>query len=253
MNLGQARSLVRMYINEVKAQTWTDAQLNSIIQEANREVYSRIVALCPQWFGLNVMFTWPANTPSLYLPTVTTLPVTIPPTVVGNLTRVLGVFKLLTASSISATNVPMPLRSYADIPSLFNAPLFAQAGTSQAATNTAYSASQIYGYCLLGPTMHIWPVPTQDITLSLYAIPTVNAPGADGDNLLVPGSSAGTTQLTDYHELVPLLAAVKAKTAVGDQDGGLSATYKMRLESTERVLAISQTIQNPAQVRGVSV
>lgn len=238
-----------MYINEPKAQTWTDAQLNSIIVEANREIYNRVVSLCPQWFAGATTYSWPANTSKLNLQTK----LDTGGTAIGSIVRVLGQFVVKRTGELGSDNIPVPLRPFQDVASLYNATMTQAAGSSTASLNTAYSVTPTYGYCVLGPTMYIWPVPSTATLIAIFGIPTVATPVADADKLLVPGAIANDPQLLDHHELVPLLAAIKAKTAVGDPDGGLSGIYRARLEATERTLAISQSIQNPAQVRGVSI
>ena len=250
MTLAEARALVRTYINEPKAQTWTDALLNSIIVEANREIYNRIVALCPQWFAGATQYSWPANTPRLNLQTKAD----VSAVTIGPLVRILAQFTSQQSGNIGASNIPMAMRPFQDVAGLYNSSAqLTSSGSTVSSQNTAYSQTTIYGYCVLGPTMYIWPVPTVAIVINLFAIPSVASPVADADTLLTPGLITNATQLLDHQELVPLLAAIKVKTSVGDPDGGLSGIYRSRLEATERVLAISQSIQNPAQVRGVSI
>ena len=105
MNLGEARSLVRMYINEPKAQTWSDAQLNGIIQEANREIYNRLVSICPQWFAGVRTFVWSAKTSKITLP----LKADVSGNALGNIVRVLGAFVMQSAGDISQANPPYPM------------------------------------------------------------------------------------------------------------------------------------------------
>lgn len=249
MNLGEARALVRMYINEPKAQTWSDAQLNGIIQEANREVYNRLVSICPQWFASAVQFTWPANTSKINLQTH----LDSTGTAIGTTVRVLGVFVLQKIGDLNQDNPPYPMIPKTRISDLYEVKFNNYTVVPSIATSypSNLSSSITYSYCLLGPDIYCWPVPQTALIISLFRIPTVATPLADGDNLLVPRVITNQTQLFDHHELVPLLAAVKAKTAVGDPDNNLSRIYESRMESSRQSLAIDQQIQNPVQVRGV--
>ena len=249
MNLGEARSLVRMYINEPKAQTWSDAQLNGIIQEANREIYNRLVSICPQWFAGPRSFTWPAKSYKINLPTK----LDYVGNAVGNIVRVLGVFVMQALGDIGQANPPYPMVPKTRIADLYEVKFNNYTVVPSIATSypSNLSSAITYMYTLLGPDMYVWPVPETDLYLDLFCIPTVSTPAADADNLLVPGISTNPTQLTDHHELVPLLAAIKAKTAIGDPDNNLSRIFDSRMESSKQSLAIDQQIQNPVQVRGV--
>lgn len=249
MNLGEARALVRMYINEPKAQTWSDAQLNGIIQEANREVYNRLVSICPQWFASEKQFTWTSMTPKVNIPTK----LDSTGTAIGDVRRVLGVFVLQKIGNVNVDNPPYPMIPKTRISDLYEVKFNNYTVVPSIATSypSNLSASITYSYCLLGPDIYCWPVPQTDLIISLFQIPTVATPTADNNELLVPGRFSNPTQLFDHHELVPLLAAVKAKTAVGDPDNHLSSIYESRMESSRQSLAIDQQIQNPVQVRGV--
>jgi len=249
VNLGEARSLVRMYINEPIAKTWSDAQLNGIIQEANREVYNRLTSICPQWFASAKQFTWSTNTSKVNLPTK----LDSTGTAIGNIVRVLGVFVIQNLGDLNQANPPYPMIPKTRISDLYEVKFNNYTVVPSIATSypSNLSSSITYSYCLLGPDMYVWPVPAQDIYIDMFVIPTVATPTLDADNLLVPGIIGAPTQLLDHHELVPLLAAVKAKTAVGDPDNNLSRVYDSRMEASKQVLAIDQQIQNPVQVRGV--
>ena len=248
MTLAEARALVRMYINEPKAATWSDAQLNGVIQEANREIYLRLVSICPQWFSLSSQIVWPAAVHRLNMPTKLDLT----GVAIGNIVRVLGVFSLPKQGIPSTDNRPCPLiprTRISDLYSIGTTSVQSYAGQPGYATNTALYPS--YQYTMLGPDMYIWEIPSSDLVLQMHYIPVVATPTLDTHNMLVPGLIANPVQLADHHELVPLLAAVKAKTAVGDPDSNLSRIFDSRMDASKQSLAIDQQIQNPVQVRGV--
>lgn len=250
MNLGEARSIVRMYINEPKAQTWSDTQLNGIIQEANREIYNRLVSICPQWFAGPRTFVWPAKSYKINLPTKLDATGTVN---IGNIVRVLGVFVMQSTGDVSQANPPYPMIPKTRIADLYEVKFNNYTVVPSIATSypSNLSSSITYMYTLLGPDMYVWPVPESDLYIDIFYIPTVATPVADADNLLVPGLITNATQLTDHHELVPLLAAIKTKTAIGDPDNNLSRIFDSRMDSSKQSLAIDQQIQNPVQVRGV--
>ena len=246
MNLGQARTLVRMYINEPKAAHWSDAELNGIIQEANREIWLKLCAACPNWLADAGQFTFPAGQSRLFLPTV--VPATGVGTI-GTLVKVLGLFIVNNAGEFGPGNIPIPMRGITRLSDLYQRGDIAQ--SQYVATVSGQPPAPWYAYCLLGTSMYIYPVPQSALILSIFAVSTVATPTSDAHELLVPRDIAGTARLLDHHELVPLLASVKAKTAVGDPDNGLTPVYQSRLRTAMDALCMDQQQQDPTQVRGV--
>lgn len=243
MNLGEARTLVRAYINEKIAATWSDAQLNGLVQEANREVWHKLSTQCPNWLAGSTIFVYPANATVLSLPAV----VPIGGGTIGILQKVLGFFTLPTFAQPSQNNLPFPMRGYGKIADLY---LTGQ-GESGGYQQSLYSQQWAYSYTLMGTDLYLWPVPQQAVNILAFAVPTVATPTGDANNLFVGGVIANPTRLLDHQELVPLLAAVKAKTMVGDPDNGLTDVFKARLQSTIQVLTLDQQQQDPLQVRGI--
>lgn len=243
MNLGQARALVRKYINEPVEATWTDADLNSLIQESNRAIYLEICNTAPGWFSNAFGFTYPANSPDLYLWNV------IPEgsvVALGETVRVLGLFRRQSAGPIGPNNLPVPMKPYLRISDM----LHPEADVAQY-SNGFQGIGVVHGYVLLGSQLFVWPVPQQPLYLAMFATPNVATPTADNDGLLCPWQITVGSQLTMHHELIPMLAAIKAKSWTGAPDNGLSTIYANRLKAMKDALALQQSLQDPAQVRGV--
>lgn len=245
MNLGEARALVRKYVNEPVAQTWTDADLNSLIQEANRAVYLEVCNTSPGWFSSVFGITYPANQPFLYLwgalPSGSVV-------ALGEVVRILGIFRIKTLGAYGPNNRPVPLKTFTRISDLLG--LDAQLN-SQIVQYGSNIESQQFGYVTLGSNLFLWPVPQEALSLAVFATPNVATPIADADNLLCPWQLSIGPQLTIHHELIPMLAAIKAKSWVGAEDNGLSTIYANRLKAMKDAIALQQQIQDPAQVRGV--
>jgi hypothetical protein len=246
VNLGEARALVRSYINEPLAATWTDARLNSIIQEANREIWHKFSTACSNWLAGAAVFQYPANTVRLALPAI----VPLGGGVIGITQKVLGLFTLANFAQPGSSNVPVPMRAFPKIADLYLAGSSAQGVTYSGAVSYDYPG-QWYNYTLMGTDLYVWPIPAQVINILIFGIPTVATPTFDTDNLFVGRVITDPTRLTDHHELVALLAAVKAKAMVGDPDNGLTDIFKHRLQSSLQVLALDQQMQDPQQVRGI--
>lgn len=243
MNLGQARALVRDYINEQVERQWTDAKLNALVQEANRQIYLEVCNTGYGWFAVPFVVSYPAGQSAIDF---WSLVPTGQATIMGELVRILGIYRLQTLSAIGPGNVPSPLKPYFRISDMY-------ASDSQVGEYVqGYAATQrLYGYVTLGAVLCVWPVPQETLPLLVYAVPMVATPVVDADNLLCPWKLSITPQLTHNHELIPMLAAIKAKTQVGDPDNGLSTLYANRLKAMKDAIAMQQQIQDPAQVRGV--
>lgn len=245
MNLGQARALVRKYINEPVAATWEDADLNSLIQEANRAVYLEVCNTSPGWFSNVFGITYPAGQAYVYLWGLIPEGSAI---ALGETVRILGIYRRQTTGPIGPNNLPSPLKQYLRISDMYH-----QESEVNTYGNGFVAAAQgvAHGYVTMGSQLFMWPVPQQDLPLALFATPNVATPTADNDGLLIPWALSVGSQLTMHHELVAMLAAIKAKSWVGAPDNGLSTIYANRLKAMKDALAIQQSLQDPAQVRGV--
>jgi len=245
MNLGQARALVRKYINEPVASTWEDSDLNSLIQEANRTVYLEICNTSPGWFSNVFGVTFPAGVPDVYLWGLVPEGSAV---ALGETVRILGIYRRQATGPFGPNNLPVPLKQHLRISDLLHpeADVAVYGNGYPGAAN-----STVHGYVTMGSQLFVWPVPQQPLYLAIFATPDVATPTADNDGLLCPWQITVGSQLRMHHELVPMLAAIKAKSWVGAPDNGLSTIYDNRLKAMRQALAIQQSLQDPAQVRGV--
>lgn len=258
MNLGEARALVRLYINEPRAAHWTDAQLNTLIQLSNVEVYHQIVAQSPDVFTAFNQFQVQAGTWSIDFSDQ--LYLFLNNTKMGPALQVLGVSvsnKQLTQQS-GGFGAPgcdfKPLQPVTRINDLLTHTYNADGYT--AGVNNQYPN----GYKLVGQrSIAFGPVPQQSFWLWMWFVPMPFPLANDSSSLLVGGSDEGTDDWFilpaggQFDELVPLLAAIKAKASVGDQDDGLAALYRARLDSMKNVIGLSLQRQTPQTIMGNQV
>ena len=260
MNLGEARSLVRLYINEPRAAHWTDAQLNTLIQLSNTEIYHQLVAQTPDLFTAFNQFSVPAGTWTidfsdqalLYFVTNKQGPAL---TVLGVATST----QRLQANS-GGFGAPgcdfKPITPVTRMNDLLTHSINADGYTAGVNNRTPNTYRVING-----TTMMFNPVPQQQFYLWMWFVPNVIVPTADISPLLRAGYAPGgtlqwqlSTALSEtFDELVPLLAAIKAKISVGDQDDGLPALYRAKLDSMKNTLGLSLQRQTPQSIMGVQV
>ena len=260
MNLGEARSIVRLYINEPRAAHWTDAQLNTLIQLSNTEIYHQLVAQTPDLFTAFNQFSVPAGTWTidfsdqalLYFVTNKQGPAL---TVLGVATST----QRLQANS-GGFGAPgcdfKPITPVTRMNDLLTHSVNADGYTAGVNNRTPNTCRVING-----TTMMFNPVPQQQFYLWMWFVPNVIVPTADISSLLCAGYAPGGTlhwQLSTvlsetFDELVPLLAAIKAKISVGDQDDGLPALYRAKLDSMKNTLGLSLQRQTPQSIMGVQV
>jgi hypothetical protein len=262
MNLGEARSLVRLYINEPRAAHWTDAQLNTLIQLSNVEVYHQIVAQSPDMFTHFGQFLIPAGTwqfdfaDSQIFGSTSGIKN-------GPALQVLGVSvsnkKFVLQTGENGFGYPncdfQVLQPATRMNDLLTHSRNADGYT--AGVNNQYPTTyKTYG----GRRIALNPVAQQSFYLWLWFVPNVVTPTGDTDQLLLAGfvtspSAAWYLEGNEkqFDELVPLLAAIKAKASVGDQDDGLAALYRARLDSMKNVIGLSLQRQTPQTIMGNQV
>lgn len=254
MNLGEARALVRLYINEPKAAAWTDAQLNGLIQNANLSVFQTLVAQTPDIFTAVNQFSVASGTrivdfsaeAQLYLPILK----------MGPAVQVLGV----AASKQKAVSTPQlapgldckiltPATRVLDL--IVDSPQY-----MQTTSTLALPEYPTYYKIINNRQILLSPETQQQFYLWIWFVPSLVQPTADNNVLLAAGSSEGTTTWTiaadndTYDELVPLLAAIKAKTTVGGDASQLVALYKDRLDTIKDLLRMSLERQTPTRIVG---
>jgi len=261
MNLGEARSLVRLYINEPRAAHWTDAQLNTLIQLSNTEIYHQLVAQTPDLFTAFNQFLVPAGTWTMNFSAQAMFYSNA--LVQGPALLVLGVSTSNKQASLSGANcfgAPgcdfKPITPVTRMNDLLTHSVNADGYTAGVNNATPNSYRVING-----TTIVFNPVPQQSFYLWMWFVPNVIVPTEDNSHLLLAGYSqgGGTNWNVPYvlsgtfDELVPLLAAIKAKISVGDQDDGLPALYRAKLDSMKNTLGLSLQRQTPQSIMGVQV
>lgn len=247
MDLSTARTRVRLYINEPKADHFTDANLTALIQEANYEVYARVVAAAPDRYGTFGTFTVPVESTSLNVSTATRSE----GGTMGRWVKVLALVQSKPTSSTPSQNTIHWLQPCTKMADMFIRPDVARLQTESSTAGGNPSGSSVAGtyvWKFMGSNLYLFPYPTEALQLTMWYVPVVYNPTADGHYLL---STDGTTEmLPEFAEVVVLLAAVKARAAVMDQDSMLAQVYKSRLESMITALATMQQSVEPARIKG---
>lgn len=236
MNLGEARTLVRFYINEPAAAQWTDANLNSLIVSANNEIYSLIVTRATDLFLRTVRFTYAANATSLTLDTATDA---ITSTAIGRWLKWLTLIQVESNADFSATNAPYRLDVSHKLWDLYERPVDVR--FQNASANAGLGE---FRWCLQGRKLHIYPIPPADIYLIAHIIPAVFAPTSDAHQLLSLDSGS-TGELTEHHELIPMLAALKARINVDDDTQSLRQLYQEKRKILDELLGAMQQLAEP--------
>lgn len=261
MNLGEARALVRLYINEPKAAHWTDAQLNQLISLANLDVFHQIVAQTPDVYTAFNQFLVPTNTQTLdfgdqryvYLNNTKQSACTQVLCVAASKERFVLATQANAFGAPGTNTVPlMPMTKVVDL--LTHSP---NPDGYSAGVNNGYPTS----YKIINNRVILFaPVPQQAFYLWMWFVPMLAENGtltSDAAPLLQAGGTEGANKWylpytpTPYDELVPLLAAIRAKVSVGDADDGLSALYRSRVDSMKNVLGSSLQRQTPQSIMGV--
>lgn len=230
MNLGTARESVRFYVNEPVAAHFSDARLNALIVDANYELAALAMTKCQDTFVRVVRVNVPAGSQKLSnLNTVNDIDTTTP---VGRWATILGVVLLADGAVASDPSdyLDIPLEPVHYITNLWK-PIEQQAR---------------YAYKFLRRDMWLWPIPKQDLQLRIVIVPIVATPVVDADLLLSIDNVA--VELPEWAELVPMLAALKAKAGVPDELAALSALYKLKLQTFTDSMGLTQQRQQPSRV-----
>jgi hypothetical protein len=258
MTLGEARALVRLYINEPKAAHWTDAQLDTLIKLSNIDVFHQLVAQSPDSFVAITQVEIPANSgfinladlPYLYSSTFKN----------GFFTRILGVATANAKYTSATTFAGSPGTATSPIPPVTRITDLYAFGAGQDSVSLGVNNSRPLTWKAVNNSqLFLYPHPPQTTWLWVWFIPTLRQPILDGDSLLVVGGPATGTfwfvnnNVAMFDELVPLLAAVKAKASVGDQDDGLAGIYRSRVDTMKQVLASSLQNMTPQTIMGNNI
>jgi len=241
MNLGDARTRTRFFINEPSAASWTNAQIDSLLVAANRKVYNDICARTVDYFHKEVRILYPTSSPHITLDTVTDLITT--PSLVGRWVKVLGIFEINSDADISDNNTPDLLPVEEHIVDLYNLP---HSGIEEDPYNQAGSSAG-HSYKILGRRLFVYPLYTTAQHLWIHMLPPVHDPAADAELLLsIDGGTTG--ELLDHHDLIPMWAAVEAMLSVKADASEHEKLYWARFRTMIDILGLTQQGQTPPRV-----
>ena len=221
MNLREARYLVREYLLETKAAQFDDLTLDSLIAEANNQVWAEILSVMDDRIGEEHVFPYPIDTPSIDFASTTTVAGASVPSWLY-ITSIMKSDK----SSVSANDPLTVVEASPDYDSLFDV--------------QSYEQSK---YFLSGSKMHIWPIPDTTTYIHVQLVPPVSRPVLDGDILL-----NNVQCLVMFHEIVVLLATIRARTMTEDPIEGFAQIYKIRRQSMQDCLTSSQQRHSSVRV-----
>ena len=221
MNLREARYLVREYLLETKAAQFEDATLDSLIAEANNQVWAEILSVMDDRIGEDHVFSYPIDAPSIdFASTATVSGASVPAWLY--ITSIMKSDK----SSVSANDPLTVVEASSDYDSLFDVQSYEQPK-----------------YFLSGSKMHIWPIPDTTTYIHVKLVPPVSKPVADTDVLL-----NNIQCLLMFHEIVVLLATIRARTMTEDPIEGFAQIYKIRRQSMQDCLTSSQQRHSSVRV-----
>lgn len=259
MNLGEARELVRLYINEPKAAHWTDAQLDTLIKLSNIDVFHQLIAQSPDSFVACSQIEIPANSGFI---SFSDLPYNYSATLKnGYFIRILGVATANAKYAGATTFAGAPNTATSPIPPVTRITDLYGMGNVQDNTSLGINNSRPLTWKAINNSqIYLYPHPAQVTWLWVWFIPNLRTLSSDASALLTVGNPiTGSTfwfvdnNVAAFDELVPLLAAVKAKASVGDQDDGLAAIYRSRVDTMKQVLASSLQNMTPQTIMGHNV
>lgn len=233
MNLGEARTRVRFFINEPTAAQWTDADLDGLIVAANREVYADIVARTIDYFHKTVRVKYTPGLVSLDLAAATDLDAG---GAVGNWSRIIAIFKLQSDADPSSTNVPQVVPVAEDMLSLYDS---GRVGPSEDPWNNIITSGGTYKVC--ANKLFVYPFSATDEYLWIHFVPRVTDPSVDGSTLL-------DGYLTQHHDIIPMLAAIDILMNVGEDSTDLKSRFSRRFQTMVDTIGLQQQSQSPTRV-----
>lgn len=235
MLLSEARTRTRFYLNEATAAQWADARLNELLVSANYEVFCFLVSRAHDLFIRDVRCTYTADALNITLDTTSEATAGT----IGRWLKVLDIFQLETNAAMSRTNPPYQMEQ---VSSLYN--LYRSVRDTRNFGQTSSPGLGSFRFCLVGRKLYLEPVPEAAVFLWLHLVPLVFAPTSDLHHML--SVDAGVTAEFDEHvELIPMLAAIKAKIQVDDTTNVLQLLYAAKKRGTEDVVAALQSIMLP--------
>ena len=188
LNRGELKSLAKSLLDEKGSLYWTDSLMNTIADEANRDVFRLIVnANGDQHLGVSTSFTVSSGTTSIDIE--------------GSLGK--EIYKVQTiettpkSGEIDSTNLPtkmMPMR-------------FSERSKYLASGNVnglSSTNADMYRYCLHGSKLYFAPIPSEDIYVKLHYIPVLIPMSADSGTGSLPlrAGNSGTGRASIFHDAV---------------------------------------------------
>jgi hypothetical protein len=235
MNLGEARTRVRFFINEPTAAQWTDADIDGLIIAANREVYADIVARTIDYFHKTVRVKYTPGAVFLDLAAATDLDAG---GTVGNWSRIIAVFTLQSDDDPSTSNVPQVVPVAEDLLSLYDS---GRVGPNEDPWNNVITSGGSYKVC--ANNLFLYPFNSEDQYLWIHLVPRVTdvVVGVDAGNLL-------DGYLTQHHDIIPMLAAIDILVNVGEDSTDLKSRFSRRFQTMIDTIGLQQQSQSPTRV-----
>lgn len=210
MNLGQIRTLVRVYLNEPTAAFWSDAVLNTLINVAVPKVHNRIKSASRYHFTTRATFPTISGTEYYALPT--------------NCKDV----KLVTRLDTDGRETPLSFIPWPD-PSEMT-----PAGFMDPSLGASYDGP--LSYWIVGAAVRLLPRPAAVVTMKLYYEARLTALSADGD---LPSCDA------DYHDMAAKWAAIEASPKNNQDISTMLKLYDKRDE--DMIQDVLHRVPAPAQ------
>jgi hypothetical protein len=233
MNLGEARTRVRFFINEPTAAQWTNTELNDLIKAANREVYADIVARTIDYFHKTVRVKYPAGSVSIDLAAATRED---GGATVGNWSRIIAVFRLGSNDSPSSSNLPQVVPVAEDMLTLYDTGL---TGPNEDPWTNIVSVDNNYKIC--ANELFLYPFSDEDQYLWIHMVPRITDLVDDTSNLL-------DGYLTQHHDIIPMLAAIDILMNVGEDSSDLKSRFSRRFQTMIDTIGLQQQSQAPTRV-----
>ena len=233
MNRGEARTRTRLYLNERTAAQWSDAELDDLLLDAENEVFEEIVFVRPDIFTKVKRFNLAANAFSVDLSTQTDTG----GVALGEYWKILGLFVVPENSAAGRTNMPRPFYPAQSLVDLYKEPR---------SSNYDVKGSDEQ-WLEHGGSLYVNPVSSTARYLWIHLLPRLNVTSADG-NVLLSVDAGSSSPIVQAHDLIPMMAAIKALSSVKDQPGVLATTYSMRRKALLNLLQSSTNAMEPRRV-----
>ena len=169
MNRGDVKSLAKNLLDEKGSLYWTDSLMNTLADEANKDVYRLLVNVSPDHLLETDSFTWPANSERIDLEDAAYAN--------KEIDKLLGLESTSSSGGVTKNNLPvkwMPMR-FAE-----RSKYLADGGVS----GLSSPGYQSYRYAYQAEYLYIAPIPGVALNVLVYFIPTLAALAADSTDVL---------------------------------------------------------------------